>query len=231
MKINDKSLAQFANTKQVPDMEGWLFKRGEVNKAYQKRWCTLRGNLLFYSEKKNDKDPLGVIILEGCTVELAEEETEHFAFKLVFQTCRTGRMYVLGTSSQLELEKWMRLLACASFDFMRLMVGDLKHKIRELDTQQIVVRGEDIDITHATRHNPFNAATNTTKQTKSWTDLHAQIGKQIKEDREQWLRILASKQLLQEPQQENVQAQHEGLQELGGGDQVEMSGDKLLVVL
>ena len=44
----------------------------------------LRGNLLFYSEKKGDKEPIGVIILEGCTVELAEEETEHYAFKVGF---------------------------------------------------------------------------------------------------------------------------------------------------
>ena len=55
----------------------------QVNKAFQKRWCTLRGNLLFYAEKKGDKEPLGVIILEGCTVELAEEETEHYAFKVI----------------------------------------------------------------------------------------------------------------------------------------------------
>lgn len=243
MKINEKSLAQYANSKQVPDMEGWLFKRGEVNKAYQKRWCTLRGNLLFYSEKKKDRDPLGVIILEGCTVELAEEETEHFAFKLVFHgDGRTGRMYVLGTSSQLELEKWMKMLACASFDFIRLMVSDLKHKIRELDTQQMVVRGDDIDMSR-TRHNPFNASSSARKQTKSWMDMHAQIGKQIKEDREQWLRIqapaqdlLAPKQDLLAPRQDilapqEVQAPQKVFQEAGGGDEVEMTGDKLLVVL
>ena len=28
------------------------------------------------------REPLGVIILEGCTVELAEEETDVFAFKV-----------------------------------------------------------------------------------------------------------------------------------------------------
>ena len=28
------------------------------------------------------REPIGVIILEGCTVELAEEETEVFAFKV-----------------------------------------------------------------------------------------------------------------------------------------------------
>ena len=54
----------------------------EFNRAFQKRWCTLRGNRLFYSEKQGDREPLGVIILEGCTVELAEEETDVFAFKV-----------------------------------------------------------------------------------------------------------------------------------------------------
>jgi hypothetical protein len=43
---------------------------------------------------------------------------------------RQGRMYVLGASSQQELEKWMKLLACASYDFMKLMVVDLQHKIK-----------------------------------------------------------------------------------------------------
>ena len=42
----------------------------------------MRGNLLFYSERQGDKEPLGVIILEGCTVELAEEETEVYALKV-----------------------------------------------------------------------------------------------------------------------------------------------------
>ena len=46
------------------------------------RWCKLRGNLLFYSERQGDREPLGVIILEGCTVELAEEETDVYAFKV-----------------------------------------------------------------------------------------------------------------------------------------------------
>ena len=43
-------------------------KKGEVNKGFQKRWFVLKGNLLFYFEKRHDKEPLGVIILEGCTI-------------------------------------------------------------------------------------------------------------------------------------------------------------------
>lgn len=50
------------------DKEGYLMKKGEVNKGFQKRWFVLKGNLLFYFEKCTDREPLGVIILEGCTV-------------------------------------------------------------------------------------------------------------------------------------------------------------------
>lgn len=67
MKINEKNLTAFAITPPV-DLEGYLSKRGEVNKSWQKRWFVLKGNLLFYFERKGDREPLGVIILEGCTI-------------------------------------------------------------------------------------------------------------------------------------------------------------------
>lgn len=68
MKINEKNLSAFATSATPIDREGWLVKRGEVNKGYQKRWFVLKGNLLFYFEKRGDKEPVGVIILEGCTI-------------------------------------------------------------------------------------------------------------------------------------------------------------------
>jgi len=68
MKINEKNLAAFASSATPVDREGWLVKRGEVNKGYQKRWFVLKGNLLFYFEKRGEKEPVGVIVLEGCTI-------------------------------------------------------------------------------------------------------------------------------------------------------------------
>ena len=53
MKLNDRHLAYYARRYlDSPDKDGWLFKKGEVNTSYQKRWCVLKGNLLFYFEKK-----------------------------------------------------------------------------------------------------------------------------------------------------------------------------------
>lgn len=67
MKINDKNLSYFATCPPV-DYEGYLMKRGDVNKSWQRRFFVLKGNLLFYFEKRGDREPIGVIILEGCTI-------------------------------------------------------------------------------------------------------------------------------------------------------------------
>lgn len=68
MKINEKNLCAFASSATPVDREGFLELRCEVGKSYQKRWFVLKGNLLFYFDKKGDKEPVGVIILEGCTI-------------------------------------------------------------------------------------------------------------------------------------------------------------------
>lgn len=67
MKINEKNLSVFAVSQPV-DLEGYLTKRGEVNKSWQRRFFVLKGNLLFYFEKKGDREPLGLIVIEGCTI-------------------------------------------------------------------------------------------------------------------------------------------------------------------
>ena len=100
MKINEATLTAFATSNESPvDKEGWLWKKGEVNKAFQKRYFVLKGNLLFYFEKRTDREPIGVIILEGCIIELAEEDQERFGFKISFHGERT-RVYHLGTEYQ-----------------------------------------------------------------------------------------------------------------------------------
>lgn len=65
MELNDKHLVAYATSITLVDHEGWL-KQGE--KGGLKRWCILKGNLLFYFEKRFDMKPIGVIILEGCKI-------------------------------------------------------------------------------------------------------------------------------------------------------------------
>ncbi|XP_055541610.1 sesquipedalian-1 [Wyeomyia smithii] len=130
MKINEKNLCLFATSPPV-DLEGWLNKRGEINKSWQRRWFVLKGNLLFYFERKGDREPLGMIILEGCTVELAEEG-EQYCFQIIFHG-PNNRTYYLSTESQGNMEQWMKALTCAGYDYMKLMVAELQRQLDEIE--------------------------------------------------------------------------------------------------
>lgn len=143
MKINEKHLNHLASSSSAVDKEGWLLKRGEVNKSFQRRWFVLRGNLLFYFDKKGDREPVGVVVLEGCTIELAENE-DQYTFKVVFHGAG-GRTYILGADSQESMESWMKALACASYDYMKLMVAELQRQMDELVAIQKVVESSKPD--------------------------------------------------------------------------------------
>lgn len=180
MKINEKTLFAFANTK-PSDKEGFLLKRGEVNKAFQRRWFVLKGNLLFYFEKKGDYEPAGCIILEGCIIELAEEESERFCFQLIFHGNRT---YVMSAESQETMESWMKALTTAGknflliiyfviirimsnimphilssgYDYMKLLISELQRQLDELDKSSSSHQQEirESVIRPPRRQNPFN---------------------------------------------------------------------------
>lgn len=182
MKINDKSLAKFATSGAPADKEGYLLKRGEYNKGYQRKWFVLKGNLLFYYDKRHDKDPIGVVILEGCTIELSED-TDGFVFQIKFSGSG-NRTYLIAADSQVDMEAWMKVLSRASYDYMKLMVSELHRQLQDLNEDarrvenamrdSLIVSGtffdlkdsepdrykeSEIDITQPTkRFNPFNTS-------------------------------------------------------------------------
>ena len=134
MRINDKHLMGFASSNAPVDKCGFMMKRGEMNKAFQRRWFVLKGNLLFYYEKKGDRDPIGVIILEGCTIELATSQ-DAFAFEISYQGAGS-RTYVLNAESQECMESWMKALACAGYDYMKVMVAELQRQLDEVNASK-----------------------------------------------------------------------------------------------
>ena len=152
MKVNEKNLIAIANASHlVVDKEGWLNKKGEVNKGFQKRWFVLKGNLLYYFEKKTDREPAGVLIVEGCTVgkvgmnflpfifntngnfwitELSEDD-EAYSFNIAFHG-NGDRTFVLSAETQESMEEWMKAITCASYDYMKVMVLELQKQVDEL---------------------------------------------------------------------------------------------------
>ncbi len=189
MKINEKTLIRFATCDSNPaDKSGRLWKRGEVNRAFQRRFFVLKGNLLFYFEAETSSSstpPVGVVVLEGCTVELADDEdnTDFFGFKIVFHG-DGKRTYVLAAETQSDLESWMKALACASYDYMKLMVAELQQQLRDLDDAEsaLTLQHEDKSVR---RRNPFNDDEKEVEKVE-WLAAHREIGEKILSDREEW---------------------------------------------
>ncbi|KAJ6656589.1 hypothetical protein lerEdw1_003476 [Lerista edwardsae] len=130
MKLNERSLAFYATCDSPADNAGFLYKKGERHTAYHRRWFVLKGNLLFYFEDRESREPVGVIILEGCTVELCEA-AEEFAFAIKFG-CAKSRTYVLAAESQAAMEAWVKALSRANFGYLRLVVKELEKQLEEM---------------------------------------------------------------------------------------------------
>ncbi|KFQ91792.1 Sesquipedalian-1, partial [Nipponia nippon] len=130
MKLNERSLAFYATCDSPADNAGFLYKRGERHTAYHRRWFVLKGNMLFYFEERESREPVGVIVLEGGTVELCDS-AEEFTFAIRFGGTKS-RTYVLAAESQAAMESWVKSLSRASFDYMRLVVRELEKQLEEM---------------------------------------------------------------------------------------------------
>lgn len=138
----------------------------------------LKGNLLFYFEKRGG-DLLGMIILEGCVIELAENETEKYCFNINFHGNRT---YVLSADSQETLESWMKALTCSGFDYMRLMVSELQRQLDEIDKTSLSstssTDSSSIPPIPPRRQNPFNKGNETTSNDQQTNGNNAVVLRQ-----------------------------------------------------
>ncbi|KAH9277994.1 Sesquipedalian-1 [Echinococcus granulosus] len=169
MKIfNEKTVVNFAFPK-APEKEGYLLKkRSEAKRSFNRRYFVLHGNILVYSESKFGKEPLGVIFLEGHSVELVDERM----FAIHFHTSAyTGRSYILQAESEAEAESWMQALAHCGSEFLTLSVEELEDAFRALNSladcpgggsggspaQRAPVNTAHSSAAAAGHRNPFNA--------------------------------------------------------------------------
>ncbi|XP_061823804.1 sesquipedalian-1-like [Nerophis lumbriciformis] len=129
MKIHEKVVSFFEASSTPVDKEGYLFKKGDIRPSYHKRWFILKGNLLFYKDHPDDRDLIGVIVLEGCTVQLCESD-EQFAFSLVWSE-PSLRPYKFAAEDQAGQESWIKALLSANHGYLALLVMDLEKKYRE----------------------------------------------------------------------------------------------------
>ncbi|XP_073532443.1 sesquipedalian-1 [Phyllobates terribilis] len=130
MKLNERNLVYYATCNSPIDKSGFLYKKGDRNTSYHRRWFVLKGNMLFYYDHQESKEPVGAIILECCRVELCES-TEEYAFAIRFGYSKS-RAYILAADSHSTMESWVKALSRANFEYIRLVVKELQQQLMEM---------------------------------------------------------------------------------------------------
>ena len=101
------------------------------------------------------------------------------------------------------MEQWMKALACASYDYMKLMVADLQRQLDAVEEETTVTPPVELPkVPPRQRHNPFNrpethhrsqsvrsapGRTENIPRTKvSFRELHTMYGRKILADLNEW---------------------------------------------
>ncbi|XP_021932968.1 type I inositol 3,4-bisphosphate 4-phosphatase isoform X2 [Zootermopsis nevadensis] len=145
MRFNKQELTTLATQpSQKFDKEGVLFLRERQEGFFRRteisleRWCRLRGNLLFYFKSREQwSEPLGVIILEQCSIKVDTPTAEGpYGFHLVFDG---GLSQHLAAYSEGERDAWLQAIQLASYDCMRSQLLALQQRME-------LCRGQDPDL-------------------------------------------------------------------------------------
>ncbi|KAN0027686.1 hypothetical protein ACTFIU_010665 [Dictyostelium citrinum] len=83
---------------------GTLYKKGKINKSWQKRWCMLsKDSKLFYHKQANEKHS-GFVDLRQCIIKQSDcTEREN-----IFEINTSNRIFLFSADSKSEMEDWMR---------------------------------------------------------------------------------------------------------------------------
>lgn len=145
MRLNEKNVASFAVCSSPVDKEGYLQKKGDLSKDIQRRWFVLKGNLLFYFQKKQDKEPLGVIVLEACSVQVSSHG--RYSFEISFDGVGT-RTYVLYADNDEEMQSWIKAISHASYEYLRSIVSELQRRVNVLTSSSKQDAPSDMTLLH-----------------------------------------------------------------------------------
>jgi len=185
MKLNVRTVIRYALGSAPWDRQGFLLKKGELNPSYQRRWFTLCGNLLFYSERPGEEAaPQGLVLLEGCGVELCQSSAEGYPFSL--QAGGGLRQYKLVAECQEDQEAWVRAISSASLGYIRPLVAELQTRYREL------VGAGDVDHLPSPSPSAPSSPLPQPRPPDTFLSLHRRYGEGVERARGEWRRRRAS---------------------------------------
>ena len=71
-----------------------------------------------------------------CFLPIELLDDEQYNFQVEFHG-PNNRAYYLGAESQETMEQWMKAIACAGYDYMKLLVAELRQQLQELESKSL----------------------------------------------------------------------------------------------
>ena len=112
-RLNQGKMVSQANA-QCKERSGWVYKKGRINTAFQKRWLVLKGGMLSYHLARplvGSEKPQGSLVVEMCDFE--EDRGVHVNFGYQFSLNMATREYVFAAPTHNERSKWIMALKSA----------------------------------------------------------------------------------------------------------------------
>ncbi|KAL8598733.1 hypothetical protein ACOMHN_033297 [Nucella lapillus] len=135
MRFNSRELAQLAQQAASVDKEGVLYMKEKqdsifkTKEVYIDRYFRLKGNLLFYFKNKEMRaEPLGVLVIERCTVELDLEEEAPNSFVVVCEG--EDNPFKFAAISEEERDGWIQALHMASYECLKMQLQSLREQVQ-----------------------------------------------------------------------------------------------------
>ncbi|KAJ8663700.1 hypothetical protein O0I10_000949 [Lichtheimia ornata] len=119
-----------------PEIEGWLYKRSDKYRTWNKRWFILKGSTLFYLKSPKDLAMKGLLNLVGYRISVDETL---YPGKYCFKAQRDGeRSFYFYTESESSMREWLHALIKATIvrDYNQAVASSSRMATVPLDVAQ-----------------------------------------------------------------------------------------------
>jgi len=108
-----EALLEISNKSPVEMKSGFLWKMGDINKAWKRRWCILNPSELKYYKKDTDPKPAGVVKLANynavARASLAEVDRT-FSLKIYNSDAPKQRVFYFSSDTEVDIENWFQVI-------------------------------------------------------------------------------------------------------------------------
>ncbi|XP_020892340.1 PH domain-containing protein DDB_G0274775-like [Exaiptasia diaphana] len=109
MAASDHEGSRASDLSETAIRQSWMMKRSKYSKKWEKRWCCLKKNELFYGISSEELTK--VLALEGCELSECSIDKKQHAFRI--KPKGSSRCYYFHSDTEQDQQEWMQAICFA----------------------------------------------------------------------------------------------------------------------